>query len=418
MSDNRWLGGAVATAMTVTITISSYDASTTYKISIGSKTVSVVGSGGTTTTVATALTAALVASLYGEFLEVTWTSNAAIITGVANTAGKPFTATSSVSGGTGTIGAVTTTVANTGPNDYSTTLNWSLGVLPVNSDNVWIDNNSYPILYGLGQSAVTLTSLNIAQSFAAGTNGNGTIGLPKVNADSATAYPEYRPDYLQIGATTISIGYDAGIGSGRIKIDTGSVQTNLLLSGSGTGIDSAIGLEPVLWKGTHASNAVRATGGTLGVAVFGGEVATIATLQVANNAQVRTTAGVTLTTLTQAGSSSLEVATAFTTLTQLGGNSLVRGTGNATTMNVYRGSCFVQTNGTITTLVLGPAGIADFTQDLRSRTVTNATMYAGSALLDGGRTITHTNPILLAGCGIEDVTIDKGKNINAQFTFN
>lgn len=415
MTTLRWQGGAPAVAQVSSATITGYDATTTYTITIGNATVSVLGTGGTATTTAVALLAALQASTIPQFLEVAWTNpSGAIITGTAVTAGVPFTATSSVSGGSGTFGSFSTSVTSSGPNDWSTAANWSTGAVPVSSDTVYIDQTNYDVFYGLAQSSVTLTALIIGANFESGTNGTGTIGLPKTNTGAATgvsAYPEYRPDYLAIGATTLSIGYGNGTGSGRIKINTGSAQTALTQYTSANGIETD--LEAVLWKGTHASNTVVIIDGSFAAAGYGGESATIATCQVVGGT-VRLGAGCTLTTVSQ-NDGTATVNSSFTTLTQQGGTMVCVGTGTATTINAYGGTVAYQSNGTITTLQIGSGGTFDKSGDMRALTITNTAMYQGSTLLDPFRTITFTNPLTENDCGYGDVTIDRGRNISVQF---
>lgn len=95
---------------TYTITLTAYDAATTYKVTIGGVDVTQIGTGGTTTTTATALTTALNASVDAGFAAVTWTSAAAVITGKHDVAGTAYTPTTSKTGGTGTIGSPVETV--------------------------------------------------------------------------------------------------------------------------------------------------------------------------------------------------------------------------------------------------------------------------------------------------------------------
>ena len=120
-------------------------------------------------------------------------------------------------------------------------------------------------------------------------------------------YYEYRETYLKVGATTITIGAGEGEGSQRIKLNTGSVQTTLIVVDSG---QSANALPAILWKGTHASNVVRVSKGSFGAALHAGETATIATLAVGYrddqeaDAQVYCGAGVTLTDVDVSGGTS------------------------------------------------------------------------------------------------------------------
>ncbi|HXE43069.1 MAG TPA: hypothetical protein VN516_08595, partial [Candidatus Baltobacteraceae bacterium] len=143
MATQNWLGIATAVSQVTTVTIGTYDATTTYKVTIGGQTISTLGTGGTNATTATALKNLLAASTHPYFAAVTWTVNSAVITGTATTAGVPFVLTTAVSSGTGTISNSTTT-ASSGPNDWSTALNWDSGTVPAAGDNVYIKNTSTP----------------------------------------------------------------------------------------------------------------------------------------------------------------------------------------------------------------------------------------------------------------------------------
>src|SRR5579864_1437670 len=98
MATNRWTGNAATIAMVATITITADDVNTAYGVTINGKIVAVFGSGTGTSNTAAALQSALAASAFPEFTEITWTVANAVITATAGTAGKPFAATSSVSG--------------------------------------------------------------------------------------------------------------------------------------------------------------------------------------------------------------------------------------------------------------------------------------------------------------------------------
>lgn len=95
---------------TYTMTVTAYDVATTYRVTIGGANVDTVGSGGTTTTVATAMAVALNASVNANFTPITWTSTGAVVTGTADAAGVGFTPTTAEVSGTGTIGDPVETV--------------------------------------------------------------------------------------------------------------------------------------------------------------------------------------------------------------------------------------------------------------------------------------------------------------------
>src|ERR1043165_1698556 len=406
MATSRWLGQDVPVAQLDTITVGgTVEAGDVFILTINRKAVPAVATTTNTTTTATHVVAVFVASTVPEFQEISFVAAAATITATSRVAGRAFTLTASTteSGGgaadSQTFVNVHTTV-NAGPNDWSSTQNWDAGSVPVSTNDIVLANSAIGIFYGLAQSAVTLTSLTIDSTFTA------PIGLPKRNVNG---YGEYRPDYLQIGATTLTIGRGSGQGSGRIKIDNGTAQTTVNVYGSGQPAEP--GYEAILWKGPHASNVVNVFKGSFAPAVFAGEVATIATLRVGyttnvlGDAQVRCGSGVTLTTITQTGGS-LEINSAATTITKTAGNLTVNGTATVTTLNENGGTTIYKSSGTITTLNVSAGGTFDKSQDLRALTITNTNLYSGATLLDPGKTITFTTPIAIVGCGIKQLDPD------------
>lgn len=402
MANPRWSPKQKSTAQVDTITIGVYDVTTTYTATIGNKSYSTLGTGGTNATTAAALQAILAASTEPEFLEITWTVNSNVITATAVTPGTPFTLSASVNGGTGTISHATTT-ANTSPNDVNDALNWSTGAVPTTGDNVYIDNTDVSLLWNLTALAgVNVALLNISLSFT------GNIGLPEQNRNG-TEYTEYRPLYWQIAPTVINIGQNPGTGSGRIKLDTTSVQTLLNQYASGGAIDTD--KPAVMWKGTHASNALNIVGGSFGAAVGGqDEVATAATVRQANAAtDVRLGAGCTLTTVNIEDGTTL-VESNVTTLNKYGGTLTLSGGGTIGTMNNLAGATVCQSTGTITTLNVGTGSSFDLSQDIRAITLSNVNLYGGSTLLDTAFRATYSNGVQLVNCFLGDVTINLGSN--------
>jgi hypothetical protein len=160
MASMRWKGAAQAVAQVTTVAISGYDAATTYTLSVGTKSVSTIAAGSAALT-AVALVTAWNASTEPELAEVTASGSGTPLTLTADTAGVPFTVVPAVSGGAGTIGSATAVTAATGPNHWDDANNWSGGAVPTGSDSVYIENSSTSIKYGLAQSGVTLTLLQI-----------------------------------------------------------------------------------------------------------------------------------------------------------------------------------------------------------------------------------------------------------------
>ena len=413
MATLYWLGTAAAVSQSGTFTVTAYDAATTYAVIIGGVTVSVVGSGGTTTTVATALTTALNASTHPYFAAITWSSNAAVITGTTDTAGVPFTATSSETGGTGTIGDYAAVTASSGPNDWSTAANWSTGAVPVNADTVYIKDSEQSICWGLAQSAVALTAFYIHKSFT------GRIGLhwevfatnSEGSAHSA-AVIEYRADYLAISTTTLLIGEhfntaDLLLGSGRIKINLGTTACTAEILGTAEnpydGGNSAVRLRA---NSATTDIFVRyAPGGVSVAADIAGETTTARKVSISDTSlrtKVQTGAGLTLTTWEQDGGVNLlRAAATITTVTIRGGVLTSEGAWTATTATISSG-LFVQNNvnsgsaATIGTLNIN-GGIVDATGNNRARTITNLNLSSYGALKANGGVITVTTPVLPTG---------------------
>lgn len=409
MANQLWRGDATAVAQVATVTVTAFDVTTIYSININGKLVSVLGITSAAGTAA-ALQTALAASGILEFLEVTWTypGSGAVITGTAATAGVPFTATSSVSGGTGTIGAVTTTVTSTGPNDWNTASNWSTGTVPVNADVAWLQNSASSILYGLAQSGVTLTAINQDSTFT------GTVGLPRNNL---SGYVEYRPTYLAIGVTTLNVGTNPGIGAGcgRFKINLGSVQSAINIFSTGSQADA--GLPAIILKGTHASNVLVALQGTIGVAIEAGDVSTILTVQVGFQRSQQTDVtltlgtGCTLTTISQYGGV-VYAASNVTTWNCYDGTAWFTGSATLTTLDIEEGGTFYyQSSGTLTTGTVGVGCTLDYSRDPRLKTITNVTVYG--TYIDSNKIVTNTNPIYCPnGMGSGGATLNLGANFH------
>lgn len=420
MADIRWLGHSRAISQVDVMELSgATDTNDEFNFTINNKTITVVAGSNDLPTVITNIVTDWNNETTPEFAEITAAADGRNVTFTADTAGKPFTLTidtnessaspgSATGGGSGTaeqsINHYTKT-ASAGPNHVDDVDNWSLNRLPVNGDDVYIENGA-DLLYGLDQlSGVSLTSLSVSQKWT------GKIGLPVTNADASSTYDEYRPTYLQVGSTTVSIGQGDGQGSGRIKINTGSVQTTLNVYNSGTGAESGLGA--IVWKGTHASNVVNILRGSLNVAPFAGETATVVTLRIGyrnsplTDAIVRCSNGVTLTTVDISGGDN-ELDSNITTLTQTDGVTVLL-SGNVTTLAIDGGQVFYRGTGTITTATINSGGELNFNRDLRARTVTNAVnMYDASKLIDEFGTVTFSNGFIVNGAGIEDVTVKVG----------
>lgn len=421
MTIQRWRGDAAAISQVNTLTVGGTAATgQVYSVTMNIKVVSYTATGSdTNTTIATALQGLLAASLFPEFLEVTWANpSAGVITATANLAGVNFTNTSSATG-TGTLVTATTT-ANSGPNDAAVVANWSSGTLPVSGDSLYFQNSSSPVLYNLDAlAAITPALVQMDSSYT------GQIGLPYNNANG---YIEYRPRYLQFTGWTLgNIGLGAGNGSGKIQLDAGAGNhtTNIFNTASSA---SEQGLPCVLLKGGGSTTTVNIFKGSLGLALFAGETATIQTLDmgyvsnVAGDAQVSTGAGCTLTTVKKTGGNLYSLC-AVPTLTSYAGVSSIL-SGNMTTLTLNKNSNGVAntvsykpaTGGTITTNTVESGCTLDCSGTLGTVILTNSTWNAGATINAPGGNITMTNAASIPDGQLSDVTINLGPGRHAQVT--
>ena len=320
-----------------------------------------------------------------QLAAITATVSGSVVSLTADEEGVPFTVTVTEStAGTGTAAGAVATAA-TGKWFWSDADNWSGATVPVGADDVIIDR-PLPILYGLDQSAVTLTSLTIAATFQDG----GYLGLPR---DNPGGYAEYRDDYLKIGATTCRIGTGTGNGSNRIKINFGSVQTALEVQKTAQSLET--GVPACLILGTHASNAADIQEGEVGFGFYG-EATTLLTLRVAAGGTATCGAGCTLGTVT--GEGTVGINGAVTTITQYAGDWTISGGGAVTTLTVITGTLHYESSGTVTTANIGGtqgSATVDCSQDASARTFTTTNLKAGGRIVDPMRTITFTNGIAM-----------------------
>jgi len=365
----------------------------------------------TVASVATGLAAAWNASSDVRAATCTATVVSSTVVLTADTLGMPFVITCSTvdGGGNDTQTLVpTTSIANVSANDAGNLNNWSDGVVLTTSDVVVLENSASHILHTLDQSAVTLASLTIKPTYT------GRIGLYKNKfATTATTHSatksEYRDEYLKIGVTNFSMPLHVGAGSpsssSRVNVNFGTVQTTVLINGtSQSSADDQ--LPPVRLLGTHAANKLTMTDGVVGSCLVAGELSTWTEVNVSDGI-LNLGVGATLTTLNVEGGD-VQIASAVTTINQDGGKITVNGSGGITTINCNGGEINYNGSGTITNLnVRGKCVLSSGT----ARTITNCNLFAGANLMSDEST-TFTNGIDLKSCGIEDVTLQMGKNIN------
>lgn len=412
-ANQYYRGDSPAVAQTDTHTIGGTPAAAqVYTITINGKSVAYTATGGDTNiTIAAALQVLLAASSIEEFTEVTWVApTTAVLTSMATVPGVPYTA---ASGATGTGSLVTaTTTASVSPNDWSIAANWVSGSVPATGDSVFLRNTDVSILYGLAQSAVTLAVFDVDSTYT------GQIGLSDFHSQAGQGgYYEYRSTYLAIGATLQHVGRGSGPGSNFIRINNGSVQTAFDVLGTASPLTQ--GLPVVDWLGTHASNALTISRGSLGIAIKPGTVSTYASLQIGNEGSpasdvtVLVGDGVTAGTLKMYGGV-VTTGSASSTITLVTGVLTVYGSATVTTLNNIAGSVVYNSSGTVTTYLGSDGSSIDFTQYEAPRTFTNTTLQQGASLTDPLSTVTFTNPILVS-CFLSQLkSLNLGSQIHIQ----
>lgn len=226
--------------------------------------------------------------------------------------------------------------------------------------------------------SVTFASLTISQTYT-GTIGNAGIG-----------------GYWKQPVTAWIVGNPSGTGqtasgSGRIKIDFGSVQYTGTVLNSGQSTDA--NQMPIRIKGTNSSNKLSVINGNVGVATNQpGETSTISQLDVVGSQTAAVTgSGVTLTTVNAANGCKLTTNSAITTLTTSGASQTnCNGAVKLTTIN--NGASLALNNrpasGNLSDTINNySSGAIDFSGGPGNGTVAQFNLYAGSTF-----TVDPSNP--------------------------
>lgn len=359
MSTTIWRGDAQPIAQVSTLTPASVTAGNTVTITINRKEYTYTMATSVAATelaaIATALTS--LGNTVLEFGEVTWSSSAVALIGTGDSTGWPFTVTVS-----GTVAWTnTTTTSPSGPNWFSVADNWSTGVVPVDDDIVVFENSSVSCQHGLDQSSVTPQQIIIRSSYT------GDIGLPRYNATNG--YYEYRDTELTIGSVydtgyewlTIDMGEGSGGCSSLVRLNTNGKKTKLTVFNTGSSTEN--GVPAFQWRGIHASNEVNVLKGSVGIGVYAGQDATVATLRQSyvqskeTDADVTIGSDTTLTTVLKSGGTA-EIRCAATSIENSGGDLEITGTGNVGSLIATAGTAYCSTTG----VVGGYGSITDITQ--------------------------------------------------------
>jgi hypothetical protein len=403
MAKNVFLGTAPAVAQVTNVTPGTVEAGDIFRITLsddaGHSYQIAFTSAGTTVAGVTAglLAAANVAKAAGlsPWTLVTAADIGTALTITAMTAGVPFTATcSTVNGGANNTQTLVATVgtASSGPSDAGIAANWSLGAIPVATNEMYLENCAVDLLYGLDFSAVGLNSFNVAQTFT------GKIGQAAVAGAG----------YLKINTPLADIGYHfAGgtpSGSGRVKLDFGSATAAAITVHNSASSPAETNRPVVRLLAANAATVLNVRKGKVGIACESPtETSTLSAINesyvasVASDAELTIGAGVTLTTLTKTGGKATLLCAA-TNVINRAGDLLTSGTGAITTLTVEGGTVTSNATGTITTLN-ADGGQIDFTKSTSARTLTTLAARKGSTAVVSydPAVLTVTNKLAPAG---------------------
>lgn len=328
-------------------------------------------------------------------------------------AGKPFTISTSVAtAGNGDITFANAAVAATSQYHANQADNWDGNAVPGGSDTVIFDTGAIHCRYELDLGAILVAQLTVTKGHT------GDIGVARTNTDDS-AYPHYEyrtPRYLTAdGFTNADLEVGEGPGHSRLYLDGGTVASAYNIYGQGQRAET--GLPCVLIIGANNSNVVRNLNGDVGIAFFGSETATLATLITGNgpSSQAKTFCGPGVTfnsaTITVDGGF-LETNSAYTTGVQNAGVWQHR-SGTAGTTTVNKGAIHYPMGAATYTNLDINGGEFNASQGGASFTITNTvTLSAGSRFIDPqGRS---GNPVFqLRDCKPSDVYIDipQGKTL-------
>lgn len=418
MSTVRFTGNALAVAqVTSYVFAGTWEATDVVKFTINGKVVSVVAGSTSIATILATLTAAwndLDSTIYPEFAEITASDNgSSTFTLTGDTAGKPFTCTISTTetgGGAAdaqTIDGTTSSVgvddtACSGPNWWSVAANWSGGAVPVDTDDVYIEATDIDILYGLTQTSINLTSLNIAANYT------GKIGLP----DWTGSYVEYRTKTLAFAeVTTLRVGYGEGPGSQFIRLNTGTAGA-CACSVLRTASPLVDGGKALMIVGNHSGNSYELLRGSVGLCMVPGDTGQ-GTVRIgyidnaASDVDAYFGSGFTFGSAPKMSGGRVETNSNLGTLTMTGGE-LTISAGTATLL-LYEGIVHYNSTGQLAAATIGAKGVLDFARDMSAKTLgATLTLSAGATVRDPFGVLGSSPAFLLNECRVEDVRIDVG----------
>lgn len=334
--------------------------------------------------------------LFEEFTKFKAAAVGAVITLTSTTDGEPFivtvteTATGSVavlSDGTGTSQLATS------ENHYNDANNWDTGAVPVNADDVFIIEGSTDILYWGSADPANPQSILIGPGY------NGNIGL---ELNNPAGYRNYLPRYLPIEFDFAGDVFRIE-GGRRIQIDTKAVEGVVHVTRGNVSLVSTATITLNVLSGSVETGNNGATTCKLGTIVVGDEEGSRGSLVMSSS----TTFAISLPITIYEGTVTLDAAHADEKIVYKG--NLTVGSGAQATITLRGGNLVYNSTGTITTLTQW-AGGSDFSQDIRTKTVTNLVMYNDTYFWDPLGNVTLTNGIDLIEGGLHQVDIKSLKS--------
>jgi hypothetical protein len=395
MASVYYVGNAATQAQVVTGTVTAVANGATLTATINGKAVTYTCTGSdTTTTATTAWLALLLASASPEFGEINWTSSTNILKATAGNPGTPFAGVTgnglvfSAAGGA----AVTTTnvTANISPSDVGNAANWlrsGVAALPVNGDDIILQNCSVPLSWNLDAlAAIKPASVTRWQTQT------GQIGLPFNNP---LGYPEWRVTYFQFsgasaGTLTVNIGVGTGSGPSLERYQTFDTGENLTVTVLNA---SAVELLPA-----STTNVINVHNATVSIAMNAGETVTLHSgVNVDSGGTLNLGAGVTITGIMLTVNTGTLGLYANTSPSQILCTQAVVTVGSVgqtyTNFSAVTGSSVTWlSNSNITNLTIRSNTTFDKSQDWRAITISNSTIEADTCqIIDPLNTITFTN---------------------------
>ena len=360
---------------------------------------------------------------YGEFREIQDVKVSGSVVTIEGTPGIPITITATDNSTSGTL-SVSNTQPATGKYFFDNADNWDTGSVPVDNDAIVFNAGSLGVRYGM-PSSLDPASVTCTAEFQ---GSDRWIGLPIINRmDVNYPYYEYRQRFLAFDddvdeTGSIEIGVGDGNGSPLINIDWPGKGTLVVVEVQKTA-------QPINGLSDYAFN-LKGDGTLFGIYIKSGNMS-LANLdsEAGTVTHLATSSGIPSDPLVKIGPG----ADGTPALVEMyGGTVMDHGGLQATELRNYNGVLMCLDGGTqstnlnnfgtiiavascqTTNALMGSDSVFDARTNLSGFTWTNTVIQKGAQLLDPQRQITHTNDIDLEGCGLQDVVIDKGKNITVS----